>query len=312
MKAVMIRKYGGPEVLELAEVPAPKAKDNEVVVQVAATSVNPVDWLVRDGGAKSYVRVTFPVILGCELAGVVAEVGSQVKHLAVGDEVFAMMPQDWGAHAERVALEGSLVVKKPTSLSMVEAASVGVAALTALNGIRKVGAITPGMRLLINGASSAVGMAAIQIAKAEWAHVTGVCSAASFELAKSLGADEVIDYKTSDFTTRPEKYDLVFDCVGTKPYGACQQVLQGRKVHVTVQPGVGTFIRQGLNPFFGVKVFWLVTKGNGEQLSYIKSLIESGKFKTVIDRVFPIADVAKAQEYSKAGRAKGKIVLTFS
>jgi NADPH:quinone reductase-like Zn-dependent oxidoreductase len=193
---------------------------------------------------------------------------------------------------------------------MVEAASVGVAGLTGLAGIRKVGTITPGLRLLITGASSAVGMAAIQLAKAEGAHVTGVCSAASFERVKSLGADELIDYKTSDFATRPEKYDLVFDCVGTKPYGGCQQVLQGRKVHVTVQPGVSTFIRQGLNFLFGVKVFGLVTKGNGEQLGYIKSLIESGKFKTVIDRVFPFAEVAQAQEYSKAGRAKGKIVLT--
>src|SRR3954470_19134085 len=113
MKAVIIRKYGGPEVLELADVPAPTAKDDEVVIAVRASSVNPVDWLVRDGGATSFVKVTFPVILGCDLAGTIVEVGKNVKRLAVGDEVFAMMPQDWGAHAERVALPESIVQKKP-------------------------------------------------------------------------------------------------------------------------------------------------------------------------------------------------------
>jgi NADPH:quinone reductase-like Zn-dependent oxidoreductase len=309
MKAVMIRKYGGPEVLELVDIPAPKAKDDEVIVQVAATSVNPVDWLVRDGGATSFVRIKFPVILGCDLAGQIVEVGSKVKRFAVGEEVFAMMPHDWGAHAERVALAESLVVKKPAGLSMREAASLPVVAMTALHGLRKRGQVQAGERVLINGASGGVGLSAVQIAKALGASVTAVCGKASFELVKSLGADELIDYKTTDFTTRDEKYDLIFDCIGNQPYAACKRVLRGRRVDVTTVPGLGTFIRQFLNPVCGVKVFGLITTGAGEELEFIKTLVERGQLKPVIDKVFPFAEIAAAQEYSKAGRAKGKIVL---
>jgi NADPH:quinone reductase-like Zn-dependent oxidoreductase len=311
MKAVIIRKYGGPEVLEIADVPAPPAKDDEVVIAVRASSVNPVDWLVRDGRATSFVKVTFPVILGCDLAGTVVEVGKHAKRFTVGDAVFAMMPQDWGAHAERVALSERLVQKKPAAITMEEAAALGTVSLTALKGLRKHAGVKAGQRIVINGGSSSVGMAAIQIAKALGAHVTAVCSAASFELVRGIGADELIDYKTKDFTTGDEKFDVVFDCVGSAPYGKCKRVLDGARVHVTTMPTVGTFLRQFLNPILGAKVFALLTTGDGDELAFIKSLVEAGKMKIVIDKVFPVADVAKAQEYSKAGRAKGKIVLQF-
>ena len=309
MKAVLIRKYGGPEVLELAEVPAPKPTDDEVVVEVKATSVNPVDWLVRDGGATSFVKVKFPVILGCDLAGVVVEKGSNVKHLAVGDEVFAMMPHDWGAHAERVALAGALVVKKPARLSMREAAALPVVAMTALAGLKKRGDVKPGDRVLVNGASGGVGQAAVQIGKALGAHITAVCSQESFDLVKGLGADELIDYKTTDFAAGPAQFDVVFDCVGNKPAGDCARVLKGRKVHVTTMPHVSTFLRQFANPLFGTKVFALITTGEGGGLDFVKSLVDEGKLKPVIDKVYPLSDVAAAQEYSKARRAKGKIIL---
>ena len=309
MKAVQIAKYGGPEVLAIVEVPSPKPKEDEVVIGVVATSVNPVDWLVRDGKAKSFVKITFPVILGCDLAGTIVEVGANVTRFAVGDEVFAMMPHDWGAHAERVALAESLVVAKPAKLSMVEAAAIPTVAMTALLGLRGRGQVRPGERVLVNGASGGVGLAAVQIAKALGASVTAVCSSAAFELVKRLGADAVIDYKSTDFTKQSETYDLVFDCIGNQPYGACKRVLRGRKIHLTVTPGVGTFLRQFLNPFNSVKVFGLITKGSGEQLAFIKDLIDRGKLQPVIDKVFALAEVAAAQEYSKAGRAKGKIVL---
>src|SRR2546423_7198305 len=166
MKAVRIAKYGGPEVLAVEDVAAPTAKPDQVVIAVHATSVNPVDWLVRDGGAKSFVKVKFPVILGCDLAGEIAEVGANVTRFKVGDPVFAMMPHDWGAHAERVALDQSLVVAKPARLSMVEAASLPTVAMTALAGLRKKGGLRAGEHVLINGGSGSVGMCAIQIAKA--------------------------------------------------------------------------------------------------------------------------------------------------
>jgi NADPH:quinone reductase-like Zn-dependent oxidoreductase len=311
MKAVLIRKYGGPEVLEVADVPRPKPKDDEVVVRVSASSVNPVDWLVRDGGAKSFVRVRVPVILGCDLAGTVVEVGAKVTSLAFGDEVFAMMPHDWGAHAERVALRESLVVKKPAVLSLQEAAAIPTVAMTALLGLRKGGGVRRGERVLVNGASGGVGLCAVQIAKALGASVTAVCGAASKDLVAHLGADEVLDYKTTDFTTRDAAFDVVFDCVGTRPHGACKRALRGRRVHVTTMPRLGTFVRQFFNPLFGVKVFGLITAGNGRDLETIKAYVERRQLVPVIDKVFPVAEVAAAQEYSKSGRAKGKIVLAL-
>jgi NADPH:quinone reductase-like Zn-dependent oxidoreductase len=311
MKAVIIRGYGGPEVLEIVDVPAPKAKAGEVIVKVAATSVNPVDWLVRDGGAKNFVKVKFPVILGCDLAGQVVELGPGVTRVAVGDEVFAMMPQDWGAHAELVALPEHLVVKKPAALSTIEAAALPVVALTALNGLKKQGGVARDERVLVNGASGGVGLSAVQIAKAHGASVTAVCAPWAFEIVKTHGADAVIDYQKEDFTTKSEQYDVIFDCVGNKPYRACTRVLRGRRVHLTTQPGVSTFVRQGLNPIFGVKVFGLLTKGNGDDLELVKSLVERGALKPIVDKVYPLAQVAEAQEYSKAGRARGKLVLTM-
>jgi NADPH:quinone reductase-like Zn-dependent oxidoreductase len=296
-------------VLEIAEVPEPKPEVNEVVVRVAATSVNPVDWLVRDGGATSFVKVKFPVILGCDLAGTVVEVGADVKRFAVGDEVFAMMAHDWGAHAERVALAEGLVVRKPEGLSMIEAASIPVVAMTAWLGLEKGGALGAGERLLVNGASGGVGLAAVQIAKARGASVTAVCGSASFEMVRRLGGDRTVDYTTTDFTATDERYDRILDLVGSKPRSACMRILGGRRVYVTSRPGVGTFVRQFANPLFRAKVFGIITTGAGDQLARIRELIASGKLKPVVDRVYPFAEVAAAQEYSKAGRAKGKIVL---
>lgn len=311
MKAVLIRKYGGPEVLELAEVSEPTPRGDEVIVQVHASSVNPVDWLVREGQAKSFVRISFPAILGCDLAGEVVALGPQARRFAIGDQVFAAMPHDYGAHAERVALSERLLAKKPARLSMEEAAALGVVALTALGGVRRRGQVQAGQRVLINGAASAVGMSAVQIAKAQGAHVTAVCSAAGATLVTALGADQIIDYQTTDFTTGDQKYDLVFDCVGTRPYAQCERVLQGRCVHVTTKPGIGTFVRQLLNPLCRVQVYGLVTTGDGEELEYVKTLVDSGQLRVILDKVFPVAEVAQAQEYSKSGRAKGKIVLKF-
>jgi NADPH:quinone reductase-like Zn-dependent oxidoreductase len=312
MQAVRIQRYGGPDVLELADIPEPRPRDDEVLIQVAATSVNPVDWLVRDGAAKSFVKVKFPVVLGCDLAGEVVEIGRRVTKFRVGDEVFAMMPHHWGAHAERVALAEHLVVKKPAGLSAVEAAALPVVSVTALSGLKKRGRVRPGEHALVNGASGGVGLAAVQIAKALGARVTAVCSSESFGLVGRLGADAVVDYKTTDFTQGSDTYDLVFDCVGNKPYTECGRVLRGRRVHVTTTPRPSTFLRQFANPLVRIQVYGLITTGVGEDLEFIRSLVEGGALKPVIDQVVPITEIARAQEYSKSGRAKGKIVLTLA
>ena len=311
IRAVRIHRYGGPEVLQLDDIPAPTPSPGEVVVAVHATSVNPVDWLVRDGGAKSFVKVKFPVILGCDLAGEIAAVGDGVTRWKVGDRVFAMMAHDWGAHAEQVALPASLVAAIPAKLTMVEAAALPTVAMTALSGLRAKAALRAGESVLINGGASAVGMSAIQIAKALGAgKVTATASAASAEVVRGLGADEVVDYKARDITQGSDRFDVIFDCVGTlTPHKRCAAILTGRRVHLTVQPRVSTFVRQLANPLFGTKVFGLITTGDGDKLAYLTSLVEAGQLRVPVDKVFPFADVAAAQEHSKAGRARGKLVL---
>jgi NADPH:quinone reductase-like Zn-dependent oxidoreductase len=310
MKAVRIAKYGGPEVLTVEDISAPTPKPDEVIVAVHATSVNPVDWLVRDGKATSFVKVTFPVILGCDLAGEIAAVGANVTRFKVGDPVFAMMPHDWGAHAEKVALDQSLVTAKPAKLSMVEAAALPTVAMTALAGLRKRGAVRAGEHVLINGASSSVGMCAVQIAKVLGAgRITAVCGADAAALVRELGATDVIDYKTTDFTQGSGRYDVIFDCVGNHPYSECKPVLAGRRVHITTQPRIKTFLRMFANPLFKTKVYGLVTTGDGKDLAYLASLVDSGQLRPIIDKVYPLDQVAAAQEYSKTGRARGKIVL---
>jgi NADPH:quinone reductase-like Zn-dependent oxidoreductase len=307
----MIGGYGGPEVLEVREVPAPRPKDDEVLVKVHAASVNPVDWQIRDGLVKLFIRPKFPAILGCDLAGVVVERGRLVTNLEVGQEVFAMMPHDWGAQAELVALPAAIVAKKPAGVSMNEAAGAGAAAVTAVQALRDLGAAGPGREVLVNGASGGVGSCAVQIGKALGARVTAVCSAQSFELVKGLGADALVDYRSTDFTKGATKYDVIFDCIGNQPHAACAPVLRGTWVHVTTMPTGGTFLRQLANPVSRGKVVAMIAKSTPERIELVRALLEDGRLKILVDRALPAAAIREAQAYSKSGRAKGKILLTF-
>jgi len=311
MKAVVISRYGGPEVLEYKDLPAPRPARNEVVVKVHASNVNPIDWRIRDGALKMFIRAPFPITLGVDLAGEVVEVGEDVKNLAVGDQVFAMMPKDIGAQAELVAVDADVAVRKPQNMTMGEAASVPSSALTALQSLRDLGKAKPGQRVLINGASGGVGLFAVQIAKILGAEVTAVCGANSFELVKGLGADHVIDYRTTDFTTQAEKYDVIFDAVGKRSPKECKKVVVRGGAYINTGGTPRLFLRQGCNSLFSLKVFAIIVKSKGADLEYIKTLIESGKLKTVIDKVYPVAQIADAQTYSATGRAKGKLVVTF-
>ncbi|MBS1121305.1 MAG: zinc-binding alcohol dehydrogenase [Deltaproteobacteria bacterium] len=311
MKAAIIRRYGGPEVLEFTDVAPPVPKDDEVVVKVHAASINPIDWQIREGLVKMFIRPKFPAILGCDLAGEIVEVGKAATRLKVGDRVFAMMPHDWGAQAELVALPERLVALKPDNLTMVEAGSVGATAVTAVHALRDSAKLTAGKQVLVNGASGGVGIFAVQVAKDLGAHVTAVCGAASFDLVKSLGADVAIDYKTTDFTKSQTQFDVVFDCIGNQPHGACKPVMRGKWVHLTTMPKGKAFLRSLLNPLTKTRVVPMIAKATPDRIEYIRSALETGRLKTVVDKVFPTASIVEAQAYSKAGRAKGKIVLTF-
>ncbi len=312
MKAVFINKYGGPEVLTYGEIPAPKPKAGEVLIKVHAASVNPIDWQLREGIMKMFMPLKFPAVLGCDLAGEIAELGPGCRRFKAGDRVFAMMPHDWGAMAELVAVPEDLVGLKPEKLGMEEAAGVGAVAVTAVHALRDLARVKAGQEVLINGASGGVGMFAVQVAKALGARVTGVCSAASFELVKGLGADELIDYKTTDFTKSDKRWDVVFDTIGNHPYNDCKRVMRGKWAHVETMPSGKTFGRWLLNPFFSGRVFPIIAKSTPDRIAFIQKLLEEGKMKTIVDKVFSPSAIVDAQAYSKSGRAKGKIILKFA
>jgi NADPH:quinone reductase-like Zn-dependent oxidoreductase len=312
MKAIVMARYGGPEVLELKDVPPPVPRPDEVVIRVHAASVNPVDWQIREGLVKLFIRMPLPGVLGCDLAGEVLRLGSAVRRLKVGDAVFAMMPHDWGAQAEQVALPEDLVALKPASLSFVEAASLGATGITAVHALRDLARVEAGAEVLINGASGGVGLASVQVAKALGAGVTAVCGAASFELVRGLGADACVDYRTTDFTRGSRQFDVIFDCIGNQPYAACRPVLRGAWTHVTTMPKGAVFVRALLSPLLGGRVAVVVAKTTPERIDWVRAQAERGRLRPVIDRVLPAAQVAEAQAFSQSGRAKGKIVLTFS
>jgi len=194
---------------------------------------------------------------------------------------------------------------------MEEAAGAGATAVTAVHALRDEAKVKQGQQVLVNGASGGVGMFAVQVAKALGAKVTAVCSAASFDLVKGLGADELIDYKTTDFAKLERSWDVVLDCIGNHPYDTCKKVMRGSWVHLSLMPSGKTFLRWMLNPLLRGRAVPMVAKSTPDRIAFIQKLLESGKLKTVVDKVLPASAINEAQAYSKGGRAKGKIILRF-
>jgi NADPH:quinone reductase-like Zn-dependent oxidoreductase len=216
-----------------------------------------------------------------------------------------------GANAEFMAIPESLVVKKPKNLTLEEAASVPAVALTALQGLRDQAHIKLGQDVLVNGASGGVGLFAVQIAKALGAgRVTGVCSAANADLVRGLGADEVIDYRTTDFTTQAARYHIVYDCVASRTFGECKKVLHDGGFYVNTGASPAFFLQMALAVFSSRKPKAIIVKSNGDDLDQVRRWIEEGKVKTIVDRTFPLDQIKEAHAYSATGRVKGKIVLS--
>jgi NADPH:quinone reductase-like Zn-dependent oxidoreductase len=313
MKAVLIRRYGGPEVVEFTDTETPKPGPGQVLVRIRASSVNPIDWKIRTGALKMFIRHPFPMILGVDLAGEVSALGDGANKLAVGDQVYAMSSDDLGANAEYMAIAESLVVKKPSNLTVEEAASVPAVALTALQGLRDKCHLQAGQDVLVNGASGGVGIFAVQLAKVLGAaKITGVCSAGNADFVRGLGADEVIDYRAVDFTAQAARYHVVYDCVGTRTYWECRKVLHRGGSYLTTMASPGAFLWVALTALASRKARAIIVKSNGADLDYLRKLIEEGRVKTVVDRTFPMAEVKEAHAFSQTGRAKGKIVLTLA
>lgn len=326
MKAIVRREYGSPDVLDVEEIDVPVIEDGEVLVRVHAVSVNPVDWhtltgwpyLVRlQGGLR---RPKDPQ-LGVDYAGTVVEVGGAVTRFRPGDEVFGCRN---GAFAEYVrAREERAIVGKPANLSFEDSAAVGVAGLTALQGLRDKGHLQQGQKVLVNGASGGVGTYAVQIAKALGAEVTGVCSTRNVELVRSLGANHVVDYTREDFTRQDRRYDLLLDIAGGRSWSECKSVLRPEATLVQVGgpkrnrfTGISlvSVAAPRLGALFGSRdVTMFLAKTNKEDLTFLLDLLEAGKLTSAIDRRYDgLAEVPEALAYLGEGHARAKVVVTFA
>jgi 2-desacetyl-2-hydroxyethyl bacteriochlorophyllide A dehydrogenase len=310
MKAIVIRRYGSPEVLQYEEVEKPKIKPEQLLVKVHASSVNPIDWKTRKGMLSILTGNKFPLILGFDVAGEVMEVGSQVKHFQVGDAIYGSTSFPGGAYAEFAVVPENLAALKPTNMTYEQAATVPLAALTALQALRDLGNIKSGQSVLINGASGGVGVFAVQIAKALGAKVTGVCSSKNLDLVRSLHVDLVIDYTEQDFTAGNVQYDMIFDAVAKRAFSDCRKVLKPNGIYVSTLPTPEVILQIVLTMFLpGQKVKFVLEKPNTKDLLYLKDLIEAGKMQTVIDRTYPLQELVQAHQYSEGERAVGKIAI---
>lgn len=321
MKAIVCTKYGPPEVLQLKEVAKPIPKDNEVLVKILATSVHIGDCRLRGFNVPPMFRLALRIaigfrgprkkILGAELVGKIETVGKDVTRFKAGDEVFGDTEGVLGTYAEYVCLpEKAALAAKPTNLTYEETAAGPVSALAALHYLRKAN-IRKGQKILINGASGALGTAGVQLAKHFGAEVTGVCSTVNVEMVKSLGADAVIDYTKEDFTQSGQTYDIVFDAIGKSTFSRCKGLLSKNGVYVLSLPTLA-FTLQTLwtGMVGGKKAVAGIPKSTVEDLVFLKELMEAGELKPVIDRVYPLGQMAEAHRYVDTGRKKGNVVIT--
>lgn len=321
MKAVVYTQYGSPDMLQLKDVEKPRPKDNEVLISVHAVSVNAADgYLLK--GKPLFLRLEKGLlrpkkqILGADIAGRVEAVGTNVKTLQPGDEVFGDLSEcGWGGLAEYVAVPETAVTLKPAGMTFEEAASVPMAAVTALQGLRDKGGIQAGQKVLVHGASGGVGTFAVQLAKVFGADVTAVCSSSKVELVRSLGADQVIDYTREDFSRNGQRYDLILATNGNrspfdyrralKPNGTC--VVTGGSMRQIFQT---MFLGPALSQAENKRLVNLLARPNRQDLNIVKDLIEAGKVTPVIDRHYPLAEAPEALRYLGTGHARGKVVIT--
>jgi NADPH:quinone reductase-like Zn-dependent oxidoreductase len=324
MKAIVYHRYGSPDVLEVAEVPKPAPKANEVLIRIHATTVTTGDWRARSlempAGFRLLGRLVFGVlgprqpILGTELAGVIEEVGRAVTRFQPGDEVFAFAGGSYGCHAEyRTMPEDGLIARKPATLTFEEAAALSFGGTTALGFLRDKGDVRPDDRVLIVGASGGVGTAAVQIAKHLGADVTGVCSTANVGLVRSIGADHVVDYTKENFALQDETYDVILDTTGTTSLARCDRVLRPGGRLLLVQASFSQTLGLGRpSKASGKRVIAGVTSGRREDLTCLAALAEAGAFRPVIDRSYPLEHAAEAHAYVDTGRKRGNVVLSVS
>lgn len=317
MKAAVYTQYGSPEVLQVKEVTKPEPKANEVLIRIKSTAVNSGDIRLRKADPFA-VRFIFGLtkpkisILGTVYSGEVESVGSQVKLFKVGDQVFGHTNMSFGAYGEYICVaEDSSLALKPANISHNEAAVIPFGGVTALHFIKKSG-IKPNQKVLIVGASGAVGSAAVQLAKSYGAIVTGVCSSSNIDLVKSIGADKVIDYKKEDFTTNGEIYDLIFDSVNTIPVGRSLKSLTKDGIMILSSAGMPEMLQGAwISLTSKRKVITGVISHKAADINFLKELIKKGKYLPVVDRTYSLENIAEAHAYVEKGHKKGNVAINI-
>jgi NADPH:quinone reductase-like Zn-dependent oxidoreductase len=322
MKAIVYHRYGSPDVLSYEEMAKPAPAENEVLIRVRAAAVNPYDWHFMRGEPYA-VRIVARGLrkpkdprLGADVAGVIEAVGKNIKQFKPGDAVLGSCK---GAFAEYACASESKLAMKPDNITFEQAASVPIAAFTALQGLRDEGKLQPGQKVLINGAAGGVGTFAVQIAKSFGAEVTGVCSARNVEMVRSIGAAQAVDYTQEDFTKSARRYDVILDCVGNHSFSECRRVLNPRGVYVgaggttdnwMIGPLTSALKALVLSWFVSQKQVMVLAKPSKEDLAIMGKLMEAGKVTPVIDRSYSLSEVPDAIRYLEAGHARGKVVIT--
>lgn len=318
MKAIIHTRYGPPDVLQLTEIPKPVPKENEILIKIYATTVNRTDCGFRS--AEYFISRFFSglfrpknQVLGNEFAGEVVETGSSVTQFRLGDRVFGYNDIAFGAHAQFMVMpENGTLATIPTGLTFEEAAPITEGAHYALCDIRAA-KVSAGQKVLVNGATGAIGSAAVQLCRFFGAEVTAVCSGKNIELVKSLGAKRVIDFEKEDFTLIEEKFDFIFDAVGKSSFGKCWPLLKNKGIYISTELG-----KRGQNPFLalitpvfgGKKLMFPLPSIKKEDVIFLKELVEHGRFKPVIDRIYPLEELIEATKYVETGQKTGNVVIS--
>ncbi|MFF5436542.1 NADP-dependent oxidoreductase [Streptomyces achromogenes] len=334
MKAFTVENYGDQAGMRAADIPDPQVGADDVLVRIHAASINPLDLRIRNGDFKAFMPYRLPLVLGNDLAGTVVRIGPSVTRFAVGDEVYARPDKDRiGTFAELIAVHQDDLAPKPATLTMAEAASLPLVALTAWQALVERARVQPGQKVLIHAGAGGLGSVAVQLAKALGAHVATTVSTAKVDLAKDLGADVVVDYRTQDFEEVLDGYDVVLDSLGGENLAKSLRVLKPGGVAISVAgPPDPAFARElGANPLLrlamtalsftarrnakrhGVTYSFLFMKASGDQLRQLTPLVDTGRIRPVIDRVFPFEQTLQAMEYVEKGQAKaGKVVVAMT
>ena len=306
MKAVRIHKYGNNDVLEIENIPIPDYSEDDVLIKIYATSVNPVDWKIREGFFQAMIPHILPLTLGWDVSGVVANIGSKVKRFKIGDEVYTKPAIERNVrYAENIAVKENIVDFKPKSITHLEAASIPLAGLTAWTALIKTAVIQPGQKVLIHAAAGGVGSLAVQIAREKGCHVIGTASEKNIGFVLNLGAHEAIDYRSQDFSLLLKDVDVVLDTIGGKTLDNSWKVLKegGILVSLAGQPDPETAKQ------FNVRSSSVFAQPDVSILEHLRNLIDTGNLRPVVGTVFTLEEIKEALDLSQSGRARGKIII---